>query len=84
MPQHHRGYCALMCGDNPATTVVCGYRICDGCVGRIRAIATDAGVVFDQERVSDRPYRSRYLTKAERKLEELQEAREIERARRTA
>lgn len=84
MPRHHRGYCALACGDELGTTVVCGYKICDRCVDRIRAIAHDAGVVIDEQLIGGQLQQRRHLTKAERKLADVQELREIQRARRTA
>lgn len=84
MPRHHRGYCALACGDELGTTVVCGYKICDRCVDRIRAIARAAGVAIDEQLIGGELRYRRALTPEERKLEDIQEQREIEQARRSA
>lgn len=83
MAKHHLGNCALVCGEI-GTTVVCGHKICDTCIGRIRAIARDAGVVVDEQLIGGELHTPRRLTKAERRLGDLQELREIEKARRTA
>lgn len=82
---NHLGFCGLGCLEE-GTTYVAGIRICDSCVVRLRAIAADAGVAVDEEMLSGelRPLERRQLTNAERKLADLQEIREIARARRTA
>ncbi len=85
MAKHHLGNCALLCG-RLGTTIVCGHKICDECIARIRAIATDAGVVVDEALIGGelRTLSRRQLVKARKKLEDVQERREIEKARRTA
>lgn len=79
----NRGLCLLMCG-RPGTTSCCGYRVCTECVGRLRAIAVDAGVPIDEELLggSARTLNRRQLTKAEQRLDQQLERREIDRARR--
>lgn len=79
--------CQLCCGRGGDGVVsLCGLRICQACLDRIREIAIDAGVVVDEGLLGGglRKLTRRQLTKAERKLDDALERRAIAAARRSA
>lgn len=79
--------CQLSCGATAeAVATVCGYRLCQACIDRLRAIALDTGEPIDEGMVGGhlRVFKKRAFRKAERALEDEQERREIAAARRRA